>query len=298
MEKHKKQFTGIWTPAKIWTLMEDGILTSSEKDLLSIIDILIDRKNNIGCFASNDYLGKKLNLTPNRISIMISKLKKMGLIEQIAFDGRQRFLTTCYSCINDFLHEKEESDFDSSQRQSLTGNKGRVCVQKEKPFTYNDSKDNILSEQVGESEISSLLDVIKKPKTKQKKDPKNPRSIKLATMLAESISRIRKVNARSNISKWIQSFDLMMSKDEIKYTRIKKVMIWYGNHLDDEFVPIAHSGTTFRQKFLRIEMAMGREVNKPLSAEDTAYPLMTADDARKFYKIGPEYENEDDEDDY
>jgi len=44
------------------------------------------------CFAGNIYFAKTYGVTRRTISLIITKLKKLGLVEQISFDGRQRVL--------------------------------------------------------------------------------------------------------------------------------------------------------------------------------------------------------------
>lgn len=63
--------------------------TATEKLLYGIIKSL-DKKN--GCFATNLYLGKLLSIHPISVSAMISKLKKIGIVKTINFDGRRRIL--------------------------------------------------------------------------------------------------------------------------------------------------------------------------------------------------------------
>jgi len=84
--KNKRQFLGIWIPRAIY-LNKD--LTWTEKILLVEIHSLDNEK---GCFASNDYFAEFLAVTTTTISTSISRLKQMGLVKQISFDGRTRVL--------------------------------------------------------------------------------------------------------------------------------------------------------------------------------------------------------------
>lgn len=45
-----------------------------------------------GCFASNEYLAKIMDSSPASIANSVSKLRKMGLIVDVGFDGRRRFI--------------------------------------------------------------------------------------------------------------------------------------------------------------------------------------------------------------
>lgn len=88
-EQPKQRFTGYWIPAELTKLG----LTKIEQFLLSIIDSLESDAPEY-CFASNAYLAKHMELSESRISFYITKLKRMGLIQEVRYDGRRRRLKT------------------------------------------------------------------------------------------------------------------------------------------------------------------------------------------------------------
>lgn len=99
------RFIGIFIPVEILDLPE---LNSTDIIMLSWIDALDDPKNShSGCFASNKYLADRLKLQENTVNKIISKLKDLGLIRQVSFDGRIRVLTCCKE--NWFKKESIES---------------------------------------------------------------------------------------------------------------------------------------------------------------------------------------------
>lgn len=69
-----RKFSGVWIPAAVWL---DGTLTLFEKALLVEIDSLYSAERG-GCFASNGYLGAFFNLSPSRVSEVITDLRKAG----------------------------------------------------------------------------------------------------------------------------------------------------------------------------------------------------------------------------
>jgi DNA-binding Lrp family transcriptional regulator len=85
--KQKREFKGMWIPKELYLTTE---LSWSEKILLAEIDSL--NNNGDGCFASNKYFAKFLNLTEQVVANNISKLRKKGLIIDIKFDGRKRYI--------------------------------------------------------------------------------------------------------------------------------------------------------------------------------------------------------------
>lgn len=71
---HKRMARGVWIPMEIWERFESNSLNDAQLKVLMFIDSLVDSKG-IGCWASNQYLATKLNMTPNHISSIIRFLK-------------------------------------------------------------------------------------------------------------------------------------------------------------------------------------------------------------------------------
>lgn len=85
-----KHHTGLWIPVE---LTQFG-LSKTEEHLLATIHALTGPAPKY-CFASNEFLAKEMNLSESRVSFYITKLKRMGLIEQVSYDGRRRILRSC-----------------------------------------------------------------------------------------------------------------------------------------------------------------------------------------------------------
>lgn len=84
----ERDFKGVWIRKELY--LAEG-LSWSEKILYVEIHSL-DGKD--GCFASNDYLADFLGTKISTVSNNIRKLKDLGLVEEVSFDGRRRVLTT------------------------------------------------------------------------------------------------------------------------------------------------------------------------------------------------------------
>lgn len=83
-----RDFKGIWIPREIWLHPE---LLPLEKLVWAEIHSLYNREKG-GCYAKNDYLAKFFGVGETYISKVISKLKKLGFVEEIHFNGRQRVI--------------------------------------------------------------------------------------------------------------------------------------------------------------------------------------------------------------
>ena len=79
-----RDFKGVWIPKEIWLSKE---LTMLEKAIFVEIDSL-DNENH--CIASNEYFAEFCDCSVSKVSKAISKLKELGMIEEIEFDGRHR----------------------------------------------------------------------------------------------------------------------------------------------------------------------------------------------------------------
>ena len=84
----KSNFKGFWVPSEIW---ERKDLTVNQRVILARI-LSLDRGD--GCFASNDYLAKDIGITRGSLSNLLCRIRKMGLLENVGFDGRTRFCKT------------------------------------------------------------------------------------------------------------------------------------------------------------------------------------------------------------
>jgi DNA-binding transcriptional ArsR family regulator len=85
-EKYDRDFKGVWIPKEIWL---NEKLSLIEKCLLVEINSLDNEK---GCFASNSYFAIFFGISEINISKHIKKLKELGYVKQIFFDGRKRII--------------------------------------------------------------------------------------------------------------------------------------------------------------------------------------------------------------
>lgn len=104
----KKQCRGWFIPIEIVELFEAEEINAAETLLLATIDSLVSKKR--GCFAGNEYLAKRMSTSKDKICRMIGKLKGLGLLRQISFNGRIRELETVWSRIVIPDQPREESE--------------------------------------------------------------------------------------------------------------------------------------------------------------------------------------------
>lgn len=91
MGPYDRDFKGVWIPRAVWL---DERLNALEKVILIEIDSL-DKTEEDGCWAGNDYIAEFCQCSASAVSKAISKLKKFGYIYEFGFDGRKRRLRSC-----------------------------------------------------------------------------------------------------------------------------------------------------------------------------------------------------------
>ena len=136
--KENRDFKGVWIPKEIWLNTDLSII---EKVLLVEIDSLDNSDR--GCFASNEYLAKFVQLSEGRVANIISDLKKRKFIIQVFFDGRNRGLRI----------SKSESSFNENVKAESTKTGKQTTRKREHNNTEN--KTDINTTDIGcESSIS------------------------------------------------------------------------------------------------------------------------------------------------
>ena len=128
--KINRDFKGVWIPKEIWLNTDLSII---EKVLLVEIDSLDNSDR--GCFASNEYLAKFVQLSEGRVANIISDLKKRKFIIQVFFDGRNRGLRINKS--ESSFHENVNSDLTKTGKQTTRKREHNNTVNK----TINNTTD-------------------------------------------------------------------------------------------------------------------------------------------------------------
>ena len=125
-----RDFKGVWIPKEIWLNEE---LTLLEKIIFVEIDSL-DNENH--CIAGNEYFATFCNCSESKVSKAIKKLKELGMIEELSFDGRHRKLRVVKNATQDSKKcEAESQNLQSNNIDNNTTNTNRV-VSKDTTTTF------------------------------------------------------------------------------------------------------------------------------------------------------------------
>ena len=135
MEEHQERaFKGIWIDAEIWL---DKELTIVDKVVFAEIDSLSGEN---GCIASNEYLAEFCHCSIAKVKDSIAKLKKRGMIAQVAFDGRKRTLRSLrrpeFGCLGSKFYQSKSKTTSYYKENSLYSRR-----EKEQGFSTFDTEE-------------------------------------------------------------------------------------------------------------------------------------------------------------
>lgn len=193
MNDPSPRFTGIFIPVEI---LEMKNINALDKILLSWIDALYCKEHR-GCFASNEYLAARLNVETNTVAKILTKLRKLNLIEDVAFDGRRRVIR---SLINKFVEESHGNPpidpiqgsigFKSNAEvpiQCSIGQPSNPELDNHPSTPYIDSKDDRKEERGGEPPNPPLFSI---------DDKKIERALHVSTSEKEHQDLVKKFGSR------------------------------------------------------------------------------------------------------
>jgi hypothetical protein len=232
-----RDFKGIWIPKELWL---DKRLSLLEKALLAEIDSLDGPDH---CYADNLYFQNMFNVKERTISETISRLKKLGLLEQVSFDGRRRQiksnLRTVYA---KFYGSASQQNVVSNQ--NFTGLPPQIlpCQPIEEPIE-RERIDEIIKDKEEESTVSADA----------------------STLTSEFISLLQKVHGKEavnpNIQSWKKEFDRLLRIDKKDKDLVRKVMNWAVQ--DPFWQTNIISPKKLRLKFLTLKLQMESQWKKP-----------------------------------
>jgi hypothetical protein len=98
-----------------------------------------------------------------------------------------------------------------------------------------------------------------------------------AKTLHDAAKRVGRLQPRCKPSTWAGHFAKL--RRDYSDDRVSAAVLWYSENVGKEYVPEAFCGSSFREKFLKVEAAMNRDRPKPVLVLN-ACP--TSDDAKEI----------------
>lgn len=244
-ETHEFKFRGVWLPAEIMNMLSAGEISPLDTVLLAMIDALVAPGK--GCYASNEYLANRIGRGITQTKEAIARLKDLGLIKQVKFDGKRRYLETAWSRVE---LPVVVSDSRKSGQQTAGNPAPSIYNRKVKTKSVPKGPD-------GDGEKQGFGLVETKPDDTTKED--TIRATQLLEAVKKKMGTSHPYVTKARLSSWAIKLSRLRTLDKIPDKAIQKTMDWYTRHLGEEFVPEAYSGETFRKKFPAIQAAMERD---------------------------------------
>ena len=241
----KARFTGIFIPVEILEMRE---LSPLDQILLSWINSLYCKEMG-GCFASNEYLADRLNVKPNTIVKSIIKLRQMGLIENVSFNGRRRVIR---AKISDAVEKKRDyqTTKKKSQSHAACDLNHMQTVTKITPSSYIDSKEE-RKDIPGKKPVSAKAPMSRPANADRRR----------ACFLFDKIKELDPKTKTPNFDDWESDIEKIVRIDSRTNDDIKKVIEWTFNN--SFWRKNILSARKLRENFQKLWLAMQEENGTP-----------------------------------
>jgi len=258
-------YGGAYTPQVVLEMVRKKEIDARDHLLLCTIFCLAAETGE--CYASNKYLAETVGDSISTLKERVKRLKEVGLLKQVHFDGRTRYLRPTYL----FTEKEREMELNRQPKFRLSDSRKSGCIIKKKnnnslPLCEMAEREQIPKKKSGLS---------KEKKWGQMNKTERAPFLNLAEQLKDAIGKSRTVSSLSNTSNWAEYLFRLHDTDEIPIQQIENIMDWYcgqwerGDLIRDNanYLPVATSGEGFRKKFTAIETAKLR-----MEKKGNAYP--------------------------
>lgn len=260
-ETHERKFTGWFIPVHIVDLYDADELTLKEAILLAIIDSLSHPEK--GCFASNEYLGKRIKLIATEVSRVISKLKKMGLLVQISFDGRRRYLKTIWT------------DSCSSTNVTCGSTQGRVRDEHKHIIKTNNKADGLRPKINLRTRGGGQAAAVKRETFLSNDFDRTAGALLRSVLIEHSSDLAAPPYNRNLLNSLVKQVTRLRVDRKVPEDEITDVLSWLSDHYSDEYVPKLRKFDDIYKNWARFKDARNRTVRK-----DESEHVITAEEKK------------------
>ncbi len=202
MSLPKPRFTGIFIPVEILEIEE---LTILEQMLISWIDALYSEEHG-GCFASNIYLAEKLRVKENTIAKAMTHLRKIGILEDVSFDGRHRIIR---AKIGDFTEKSQsKAGLDLNPKQSWIKIQGSIGQKSSRSLIEKKEESKVYKPPTPKGEDGGVtsLSSSNQPKTKESPCPKE-RYLENVLLTNEEYTKLMTLHGEKDLQRMLEILD-------------------------------------------------------------------------------------------
>ena len=159
--------------------------------------------------------------------------------------------------VKNVKNEKNEKNEKNNPNISLSKAKDISVPSRDSEIDKFDTL-NSIKPKLERTKGKALFDVPVQKKEKVSQD----KYLALATKLSEIIQTKKNIkHTKSQIQAWSKEFARLERKNKVQYERQMAAMQWYEEHIGDPYTPVIESGTSFRNKFIKLEAAIVRSEN-------------------------------------
>lgn len=243
----------------------------------ALLDILFKEKNGsdaiaLYCFyyatakwqrtnqpkATTEYTAEGLNWSLNKVRKVKDTLRNLHLIEDIRTCDDEKVMG--YFIKVNFIWKQETPTVDSGQGGTVAS----------RPPNALNNIYMVSTKKVDTQESRSLSS-----------KERNEKYLPLAKYLS-NIIRSKKNIEHSNriLTIWTNDIRKLVEGNKITYERVESALQWYRKNIGGQYIPVIESGSSLRDKFMKLEAAMEREKNSFQFKKDSKPPLY--DDGIKY----------------
>lgn len=204
--------------------------------------------------AVTSYAANGLKWSEDRVRKNKKQLIKLGLIEDITKRDSKTGQVEGHFILVKFIWNAHPLENPESGEPHSLGNSETNALRKTSRLNaLRTNNKNIFVEHF----VSTENDKEKENENKTKY--KLSKQLKLATKLSKIIQTKKNIkHTKIQLKKWAVEIH-RLEKSGISLPRQKAVLNWYSTAIGGEYIPVIESGSTWREKFSRLESAIERE---------------------------------------
>ena len=208
-------------------------------------------------YPSHKTLAEEIGLSERSIERPLKELRDKGFIEVVQPTGQERFQhkTIRYKFLWNYIFAEcgvRPAAYSGVRPAAYSG--------------VRPAAESIRYKRISSKRISSKTVARKRDDGKlnpsfgicQSNNGHNPFDINCTNRLIKILQAKRKIMRRVNEDSWICQFQKLRVDDEVEKRKIKSVLIWYGQHIGEEYMIEAFSAESFRKKFDQIANKMNQ----------------------------------------
>lgn len=267
-----------------FTLIPNDILRNPNISSKAKVLLFIGLSNQDGWKSHKTTICSMMKEGENAIDSAIKELQQFGLMKKIRYRDQQTkqvkgsfwmYTDTPYvfSSLNDISEILGEigmeifpSDLEGITVNGSDAEENSNPSESHKDGTYRDGtyrsgtyRDGNMSLKILNKNIKENIILFSDLNLKESKQDKNSRYVPLAEKLASIITKNKRINVTSQkIASWANEIRKLIETDGVSIQRVETALDWYEDNIGGQYIPVIESGSSLRNKFIKLEDAMRR----------------------------------------